>query len=118
VQILADENVGGTIVGWLRGQRLDVTWVLEVDSGATDEDILARAYHERRILLTFDRDYGELVFRRGLRCAGVLLVRLNDVQQGERFNRFQKIWPVVAPDIIDNFVVVTHKRVRIRPLPP
>ena len=118
MRILADENVGGTIVRWLRAQQVDVAWVVEGGRGAADGDVLAQAHREGRVLLTFDRDYGELVFRYGLRCAGVLLVRLDDIPQAERFDRFRKIWPAVAPDVENHFVVVARKRVRVRPLPP
>ncbi len=118
MRILADENVGGSIVSWLRAQRVDTAWVVEAGAGAPDEDVLARAHREDRILLTFDRDYGELVFHRGLRCRGVLLVRLEQVPQAERLHTFQRIWPAIALSVENNFVVVTRKKVRVRPLPP
>ncbi len=118
MRILADENVGWSIVRWLRAQRVDTAWVPEAEAGAADEEVLAWAYREDRVLLTFDRDYGELVFRRGLPCRGVLLLRLDEVSQVERFDRVQKLWPVIARSVANNFVVVTRKKFRVRPLPP
>ncbi len=62
-RFLADENVALSNVVLLRDVGHDVAAVREDTAGASDPDVLARAVHEGRILLTSDRDYGELIFR-------------------------------------------------------
>jgi predicted nuclease of predicted toxin-antitoxin system len=60
---LADENIPGPSIDHLRGGGFDVAAMSELDQGASDLDVIARAIHEQRIILTFDKDFGELLFR-------------------------------------------------------
>jgi predicted nuclease of predicted toxin-antitoxin system len=84
---------------------------------ARDEEILARAQLERRLIITHDKDFGELAFHWGLPAeSGVLLFRLSSVSP-EADN--QRIVEVLGSrdDWTGHFAVVTDDRVRIRPLP-
>jgi hypothetical protein len=74
MRFLADENFPGDAVTALRGAGHDVVWVSTVASGASDVNVLAMAEDARRILLTFDKDFGERAGRPAL--CGVLLFRL------------------------------------------
>lgn len=77
MRFLADENFPGDVVRALRNRGEDVAWTCEDASGSSDEVVLARSQAEKRVLLTFDKDFGELVFRRGAECsAGVILFRI------------------------------------------
>jgi len=62
VRVLADENVPKKAVEALRERGHDVLWVAEVAPGSKDEEVLALAIREGRILLTFDKDFGERAF--------------------------------------------------------
>ena len=66
MRFLADENFLGVAVKTLRQQGHDVVWMQTHAPGSSDVDVLAIAEAENRILLTFDRDFGELAFRAGL----------------------------------------------------
>lgn len=63
MRILANENVPELIVERLRDARHDVSWVRADSPGATDQDVLQRAITEDRVILTFDKDFGELAFQ-------------------------------------------------------
>jgi predicted nuclease of predicted toxin-antitoxin system len=63
MKLIADEGLDKPIVDVLRNAGFDVLYVLETNQGANDELILAIANSEHRILLTQDKDFGELVFR-------------------------------------------------------
>jgi predicted nuclease of predicted toxin-antitoxin system len=77
MRFLADENFPGAAVQALRAAGHDVTWVQEAAAGSKDEAVLQRAQDEARILITFDKDFGELAFRRGLPASsGVILLRI------------------------------------------
>ena len=77
MRFLANENVASATVDTLRAHGKDVVWVKQQMRGASDEEILARARLEERILLTFDKDFGDLAFRKGLPAAcGIVLFRL------------------------------------------
>jgi predicted nuclease of predicted toxin-antitoxin system len=77
MKFLANENVAGDAVIALRGRGHDVAWIRTGAPGSRDEDVLARATAEERILITFDKDFGELAFRSHLpaKC-GIVLFRI------------------------------------------
>lgn len=64
--ILANENFPAQSVRALRGHGYDVLWIGEAAGGIADVEILEIARQQRRWILTFDRDYGELIFARRL----------------------------------------------------
>lgn len=63
MRFLANENFPNPGIAYLRMQGFDIFSVSEEWSGASDEDILAKAVQEALVILTFDRDYGTLIFR-------------------------------------------------------
>lgn len=75
MKFLVDENVGARIVRYLRDERHDAVWVRDVAPGLADRDILARARAARRIIVTYDLDFGELVFLGREKHCGVILLR-------------------------------------------
>lgn len=77
MRFMADENFPRHAVAALRESGFDVAWITEVASGASDDDVLASSAAEGRVLLTFDKDFGELAFRRRLPATcGVVLFRI------------------------------------------
>jgi predicted nuclease of predicted toxin-antitoxin system len=76
VNLLADESVDRQIVDRLRTDGHVVRYVAEMEPGISDDIVLDIAYQETDLLLTADKDFGELVFRQGRLAAGILLVRL------------------------------------------
>ena len=73
MKLLADENLHPLVVRHLRALDLDVEWVKESSRGATDEDILSREDIGDLVLVTFDRDFGDLIFRRGFPAPRAIL---------------------------------------------
>jgi len=73
---LANENTPRDAVVAARAAGHDVDWIVETYPGVDDDVVLARAQRESRVLITFDKDFGELVFRLGKNASnGVLLLR-------------------------------------------
>lgn len=76
LRLLANENIAADVVDSLRGDGHDVAWIRAETPGTDDQAVLARAIQEQRILLTFDKDFGELAFRFGLpSTCGIILAR-------------------------------------------
>jgi len=76
MQFLANENFPLASVRRLRSAGHDVAAVIEDSPGDKDHEVLARAAREERIILTFDRDYGELIYRLRHPCpTGIILLR-------------------------------------------
>ena len=118
MRILADENVARDIVTWLRTGGHDVLYAAEVQPGAADSSWTARALQEQRVILTSDKDFGDLVFRDGLTTHAVILIRLDDLPVVEILARLKDVWSVVEANPSGRFIVITEKKVRVRSLPP
>src|SRR5882762_3701588 len=71
MRILANENFPLAAVNALRQDGHDVLWVRTESPGISDRDVLSRAQLDARVVVTFDKDFGELAFRYGyLQSAG------------------------------------------------
>jgi len=81
---------------------------------ADDDEILELARAEQRILITNDKDFGELVFRGGLEHHGVLLLRLQDERPSHRVQIVDFVMKNHADRLAGNFAVATEKSLRIR----
>jgi predicted nuclease of predicted toxin-antitoxin system len=66
MRFLADENFPGDAVTALRTSGHDVLWFRTDAPGITDQDVLSRSLEDARVLLAFDKDFGELAWRSGL----------------------------------------------------
>lgn len=75
--LLANENFPGLAVEALRSKGHDLLWVRTEAPGIPNAEVLARAQAEHRLLITFDKDFGELAFRSRLPAeCGVILLRI------------------------------------------
>ena len=66
MRLLADENIPRLVVGFICSRGHDATWVGKVVPGISDREVLSLATTQKRTLITFDTDFGELVFRLGV----------------------------------------------------
>jgi predicted nuclease of predicted toxin-antitoxin system len=112
----ADENVPRAVVAWLRGNGQDILYAAEAQPGAPDADWLREAQVAGRLILTSDKDFGELVFRDRLTSHGVVLLRLDDMTVTERIARLQTVWSVIEANPTGKFIVITDRKVRVRAL--
>jgi predicted nuclease of predicted toxin-antitoxin system len=116
--LLANENFPGPAVAALRAAGHDVLWARTDLAGQSDEAILSRAQTEGRVVLTFDKDFGDLAFRWGLPAAcGVILFRISMVSP-EAVAQRAVAELAARTDWLGKFGVIEEHRVRIRPLPP
>jgi len=75
-KFLANENVPGDVVQAARNAGHDLAWIAELSPGADDNAVLDHSMAEGRVLLTFDKDFGEMAFRLGKSATcGVILLR-------------------------------------------
>jgi predicted nuclease of predicted toxin-antitoxin system len=81
LNFLADESVDQNIVVRLRKDGHSVWYVAEMEPGVSDSSILKKASEEQMVLLTADKDFGELVFRQRQLTTGVVLLRLAGLSQ-------------------------------------
>ena len=116
-RLLADQDVPSAVVAALRQQGHDVAWIAEDAPGSLDPEVLARAQRENRVLVTFDKDFGELAFRRGLAAsAGVVLFRIT-LASPDHAVRVAVAAFASRADWSGQFAVVEDDRIRLRTLP-
>lgn len=114
--ILGDSNIDADIIKWLRTQGHDVLWAVDLPPSMSDADILSIANQQKRIVITYDRDFGDLVFRSRLVTQGIVLLRYRAATQYQRLALFKSHWPYIEQHARGNFIVATNDRIRKRPL--
>jgi len=118
VRFLADESVDGPIVERLRDEGHEAGCVAEMDPGLPDDAVLALSRGTGAILVTTDRDFGELVFRQGRLHAGVLLVRLPGLPAGTKASLVAAGVREHATELSGAFCVLSAGAFRVRrPMP-
>ena len=117
MKFLVDESSGRSIVRYLRSQGYDVISVQEERPGIKDAEVCAWANEEERIIITNDKGFGELIFRRRIPVQGVILLRLRDERAINRIRVISDLLKTHAERIKGHFVIVSEDSVRIRPLP-
>jgi len=116
MNLLANENFPRSAVEALRAAGHDVVWV-RTDMTGADDEVLARAQVDGRVLLSFDKDFGELAFRAGLPATcGVVLFRFAPVSPEFVAERVVTTMAGSTP-WVGHFAVVEETRIRLRPLP-
>jgi predicted nuclease of predicted toxin-antitoxin system len=119
VRWLADECISPGILRALRHAGHDVVSALEQFQGFEDIFLLELAAREKRILLTEDRDFGELLFQGGVQLdvLGVVFVRMPTERQSHKLTRLHETIGQYGNRLVGNYVVIGETRTRIRPLP-
>lgn len=116
MRFLADENVSYRVVERLRAAGFDVMAVALTNPGAPDSDVLATAGRDGRVLITEDRDFGELVVRQRLEVQGVVLLELDRLSNIAEADRVVAVISTNLDKPAGNLLVIEPGRVRIRPL--
>lgn len=116
MRFLADENVAKVVAVRLRAAGADVVIIAETTAGASDEQVLAIAVADQRILITEDRDFGEMIVRQRMAVGGIVLLELDPLSNDAVAARVAQVISTHAAKLSGNLVVIEPGRVRIRPL--
>jgi len=113
VRFLVDESTGPDVARWLRTLGHDVLSVYDESPGLPDDDVLRWAEREKRVLITNDKDFGELVFRDQKSHSGVVLLRIEDERPANKKAVLEELLRGHGKEIPGSFVVVSEDTVRI-----
>lgn len=116
MKLLADECCDVLVVTGLRNDGHDVVYIKETAPGSDDESVLNLAAGEQRVLLTEDKDFGELVIRLKLPAYGIVLLRVNASDSATKLIRLRELFAQHCDQVAGYFVVVDESKFRIRPL--
>ena len=116
MKFVADENIERPIILFLRSEGYDVFSVAESCVGITDEEILRMSNQEDRILLTNDKDFGELIFHQKRVTSGILLIRSSIDKSETKLKLVRQILTKIGDKLEGNFVVIYEGGYRLRHL--
>lgn len=114
MNFVADESVDGPIVARLRADGHIVLYVAEHVAGLSDEEVLTLANTERSILLTADKDFGELVFRQKRIATGVILLRFAGEIPQRKADLVSKTLRDRSQELLGTFTVISARSIRVR----
>ena len=114
---LADESVDFPIVKSLRDQNFIVDYITELKPGISDDQVIELASQKSRILITADKDFGDLTFRKKKVSEGIILYRLPGLSNTDKAVLVTTIIKDHFSDIPGSFTVITKDSIRIKRLP-
>jgi len=116
MKFLADENVEKPIVDILRADGHDVLFISETTTSTIDEKLLDQANAESRLLITNDKDFGELIFLQQKISSGIVLMRFTSEKSSVKAKFMHSLLLKYEHRLMGSFTVVSEAKVRIRPL--
>ena len=84
MNFVADEDVDYPIVRILLEMGHNVRYIAEIEPGISDDEVLMKSNKEESILITADKDFGDLIFRQKLISTGVVLLRLRGLSPNKK----------------------------------
>lgn len=113
LKFIVDECVGLLVAKWLKENGHDVISVISEMKGSKDILILQRALFENRIIITSDKDFGDLVFHKKAQHAGIILIRLQNSTPKNKIKILSNLLIRYIDQLANNFIVVSELNIRI-----
>jgi predicted nuclease of predicted toxin-antitoxin system len=116
MRFLADECCDTALVSALRDDGHDILYVLETMRGSRDTQILERAFEEDRILITEDKDFGEIAIRLRRPVKAIVLLRFDIHEKSQKIPRIRHLLEQEGKNIPGKFIVLEANKIRSRQL--
>ncbi len=113
-KFVADESVDFRIIKFLRASGFEVIAIIKDRPGIDDDEVLKYATSVNAILITEDKDFGELTFRLRKQNHGIILLRFGGIPIKERNTKLLDAIQKFESKFIDKFTVITSDKIRIR----
>ena len=114
LKFLVDVGVGKHAENLLKDKGLDFISVRSINPRMPDHEIIKLAISENRIIITMDKDFGELVYHLQKKHAGIILLRLDDMPGIEKAKIIDCIIENYVNDLPGSFCVFQNEKFRIR----
>jgi predicted nuclease of predicted toxin-antitoxin system len=112
---IIDVGVGKSVEQWLTDEGYKVISIRSLNAEMEDGQIVSLALTEDAIIITMDKDFGELVYKEKKQHKGILLLRLDDAVANEKLAVVQSLFPSELENIKNHFTVYQNGKLRIRP---
>jgi predicted nuclease of predicted toxin-antitoxin system len=114
MRFLADENIEYPIISILRENKVDILAVREIMKGATDLEIIEYAFLNNLLIITSDKDFGELTFRLQRPSCGIILLRNPETDCKVKAEMLLAALQKISEDALNKFIVIDNFRIRLR----
>ncbi len=114
LRFLADVNIEKQLIDFLRNSGYNVKCISEIDCQMEDEELLSLSNREKRIILTNDKDFGELIFYQQKATSGIILIRIKGQVVHEKLKMLKELLKNHKEDIKGNLILISKNKIRIR----
>lgn len=114
MNFLLDESCDAKVATALEEVGHDVLKVAQVSQGITDEEVIKLALEQSRILLTEDKDFGQLIYAAGKESCGVILFRFPSTERERMAEKIVELASIEKTSLQTSFVVLEPTKTRIR----
>ena len=111
---VVDVGVGKVIENWLSGESYKIFAIRLLNAEMEDQAIVELAFEEDTIIITMDKDFGDLIYKENKHHKGILLLRLEDAVAEEKLAVLQSLFPTHLYAIKNKFAVFQNGKLRIR----
>ncbi len=111
---LADESVDYRLIKALRAEAYEIQTVVEMNSGIKDDEVLEMAINLEAILITEDKDFGELTFRLKKPNKGLILIRMSGVPIEKKINLTCEAIQKHFSELGHSFIIISEHKLRIK----
>jgi predicted nuclease of predicted toxin-antitoxin system len=114
VKLVLDESIERQVANALMNEGYQIWYILDMERGIPDNEVLAAANSNDALLLTADKDFGELVFRKKMISTGVVLFRVFGLANSEKAALAVRVMREHGDELLNAFTVVTPETIRLR----
>jgi len=115
IRFIADVNIHKDIILFLRNNEYDVDWIYDIDMKMSDNEILKLSYSENKILLTNDKDFGDLIFNKKHKSRGIIFFRGDEERKDSlklRIESLRELLDFDSDKIYGYYTVITESKIR------
>lgn len=119
IKFVADVNLHKDIILFLRQNKYEVDWIYDIDMEMSDSNILQLCFNENKILLTNDKDFGELIFNKNHKSKGIILFRGDEERKDSldlRIESLKELLDFNSNKIYGYYTVISERKIRINKL--
>lgn len=114
LKFLVDVGVGEKVEDFLYKSGYDILSVRKLNPRMSDSEVIDIAAKDNRIVITMDKDFGELIYNSGLIHKGILLLRTENCSGDKKVKILSEILINYSSELEENFCVFSKDRLRIR----
>jgi len=114
IKFLIDVGVGRGVEEFLASEGFDTKAVRDINPSMSDREVLRLALEEKRMIITMDKDFGELVYKSKLGHKGILVLRIEDANIADKVRTMSDIIKSYLGEINNSFCIYHRGKLRIR----